>query len=207
MAEHCCQNKSEDLKKLAVKQSAVLVTVLIVNLMMFFVEMYSGWISKSLALSSDSLDMFGDALAYGSSLYVVGLSPIAKARSAQFKAWLMLILGIVVLIQAAYRFFHAVPPDSAIMGGIGLVALAANLACLWLLTRHKDDDINFSSVWVCSRNDIIANLAVLAAAVIVTATHSPWPDLVVGFGIALLFTKSALGILNESKSVLSGAVG
>lgn len=169
---------------------------------MFFVEFASGLHYESLALTGDSLDMLGDAIAYGSSLFVVGGTILAKARASQLKAYLMVLLGVVVAGRAIYRVFFEAFPNTTVMGFIGLLALTANLICLALLTRHKADDINFSSVWICSRNDIIANVSVLVAAWLVVATGNRWPDLVVGLGIAVLFTKSAFFVLSEARKSL-----
>ena len=202
MADSCCQKKGDDLKLLAKRQANVLWIVLGINLIMFFVEFASGIYYQSLALTGDSLDMFGDALAYGSSLYVVSKGMSAKVRASQFKAILRVILGIAFGVNAACRVFFEANPNPTAMGIIGVIALGLNLVCLALLTRHKSDDINFTSVWLCSRNDIIANVSVLAAAGLVAITGTKWPDLVVGGAIAFLFLRSAFFILKESKSIL-----
>lgn len=199
MSSSCCDNKAEDLKNLAQRQAKVLWAVLAINLTMFFAEMFYGIISESTALIGDSLDMLGDALAYGSSIYVVNLGLSSKIKASRFKAYLMIVLGIIVSIRAIYRVAYQVIPETEVMTIVGSIALVANLLCLFLLTKHKDDDINFSSVWVCSRNDIIANTSVLAAAGLVFYFNSSWPDLIVGFGITYLFLRSALGILEEAK--------
>ena len=205
MADHCCQKKSDDLKDLAKKQAKVLWTVLAINLVMFFAESISGFIAGSTALMGDSLDMLGDALAYGSSIYVIGTSIQAKAKASLFKASIMVALGLLILGQAIYKTFFLSTPDYEFMGIVGMVALIANVICLMLLTAHKDDDINFQSVWICSRNDIIANTSVILAGLAVYYVKSPWPDLLVGFGITLLFLKSAMGIFKDSFSQLEKA--
>ena len=169
---------------------------------MFFVEFYTGILSESVALIGDSLDMLADALAYGSSLYALHLGMVAKARAAQFKASLMVLLGLVVFGRAIYRTFYQVVPNYEIMGSIGFLALFANLVCLYFLSRHKNDDINMSSVWICSRNDIAANTAIIFATGLVFLTKSSWPDLIVGLGITILFLKSAFPIFVETKSIL-----
>lgn len=204
MSKNCCQGKAEDLKGLAQSQAKVLWTVLIINLAMFFAEIFYGVISESTALIGDSLDMLGDALAYGSSIYVVNKGLSSKIKASQFKACLMIGLGVIVFLRAIYRSVFQVLPEIEIMTTVGVIALIANLICLWLLTRHKNDDINFTSVWICSRNDIIANSSVLVAAFLVFYFHSPWPDLIVGFGITVLFLRSAFGILKEAELLRSG---
>tara|TARA_Y100001935_G_scaffold255627_1_gene270159 strand:+ start:2918 stop:3523 length:606 start_codon:yes stop_codon:yes gene_type:complete len=199
LADSCCANKEQDLKSLATRQAKVLWIVLFINLAMFLVEFILGWISDSTALVGDSLDMLADALAYGSSLYVVKRSFSAKIAASKFKAYLMIGLGLVVLFRAIYRFLFQVLPEAELMTIIGIFALIANLICLALLTRHKNDDINFESVWICSRNDIISNVSVLIAAFLVYQLRSPLPDLFVGLGITVLFLRSAFGILSRAK--------
>ena len=112
-------------------------------------------------------------------------------------------LGIFVFGRAIYKVFFQSIPHFQTIGAIGLLAMAMNLICLFLLTRHKDDDINFSSVWTCSRNDIIANTSLLIAAFLVFYFQNAWPDLIVGMGITVLFLRSSLGIFSEAKLVLN----
>lgn len=203
MADNCCHNKSDELKVLAEKQVKVLWFVLLVNLAMFFLEVISGYIAGSTALMGDSLDMLGDAFAYGSSLYVVGQSLTQKAKASVFKASIMVFLGLFILGKAIYNAFYLSLPDYEIISGVGLVALIANTICLSVLTRHKDDDINFRSVWICSRNDIIANTSVIFAGFAVYYFQHSWPDLVVGLGITVLFLKGAFEIFKESFDILN----
>jgi Co/Zn/Cd efflux system component len=198
----CCAAKQCDLDRLALRQRRVLWFVLVVNAVMFFVEIGAGLIASSVALLGDSLDMLGDALAYASSLAVVGGTVFAKARSAQFKGWLMAALGCLAFGRAVWQVMEGAQPEHITMGVIGAVALAANVACLVALTRHRQDDVNMRSVWLCSRNDIIANTAVLGAAVAVAFTGSYWPDLVVGLLIMGLFLRSSLTVLGEARAVL-----
>lgn len=197
MGDTCCHNKTEDLKILAEKQVKVLWIVLLINLMMFLVEFGYGLYFESSALTGDSLDMLSDSIAYGSSIFVVGRTDLAKARASTLKAYLMIAMGLMVAGQAFYRLFFDAFPVPIGMGLVGVIALVANIICLFLLSRHRSDDINFSSVWICSRNDIIANISVLIAAGLVALSGTRWPDIIVGFGIAILFLKSAFFILNE----------
>lgn len=201
MSDDCCDSKG--LEKLHRTQSKTLWIVLLINGVMFFVELASGIYAQSLALIGDSLDMLGDFLAYGVSLYVIHRGANAKIKAAQFKAVLILLAGLGVFGQAVYRVVDRQIPDFEVMGIVGSIVLIANLFCLYLLTKHKNDDINFKSVWLCSRNDIIANVSVLLAAGVVFVTNSPWPDLIVGMGILFVFFRSALFILREAKN--SGA--
>lgn len=195
----CCQNKSCDLAKLRKDQSEVLWIVLAINAVMFFVEFGSGLLAHSLALTGDSLDMLGDSIAYGSSLYVINRGAKAKAMSASLKGGIMLLSAFGVLIQAIWKLVNQVQPEVTLMSSVTLLALLANAACLVLLTRHRSDDINMSSVWICSRNDLIANTAVLAAAGCVFITKSHWPDFIVGLAITALFFKSGLGVLKGAR--------
>lgn len=198
MSDRCCQKKSCELEKLNKRQSKVLWTVLGINAVMFGVELLSGIWSNSLALTGDSLDMLGDAIAYGSSLYVINMGSKAHARSAMFKGGIMFLSAVAVFARAAYQLAVSTPPELKVMSGIGFVALCANLVCLYLLTRHRNDNINMSSVWICSRNDIIANTSVLAAAGLVYLTKSSLPDIVVGIFLAFVFAKSAGSVLSQS---------
>lgn len=201
MAE-CCANTACELERLRTRQLVTLRVVLAINLTMFAVEAVAGWLANSTALLADSLDMLGDALVYGFSLYAAGRGISWKARAALFKGLIMAGFGLFVLGQAAYQAMQPALPHAETMTVIGLLVLTANGVCLMLLWRHRTDDINMRSVWLCSRNDIIANVAVLVAAVSVWGTVSPWPDLIVGLGIAVLFLRSAFGVLREAIMLL-----
>lgn len=191
----CCEDKSCALDALRERQSRTLKIVLAINAVMFFVELGSGVFARSTALLSDSLDNLGDALTYGASLYAVRRSVRVKARVALFKGGLILAAGIFVLLQVAYRIAVPVDPIFQAMGAVGALALLANGTCLALLWKHRREDVNMSSVWECSRNDIASNLAVLVAAGAVWTLDSRWPDLLVGLGLAGLFLRSAVRVL------------
>lgn len=198
----CCNDKACEIEALRTRQSATLKIVLGINAVMFLVEITAGLISGSVSLVADSLDMLGDALVYGFSIYVVARGERMKAKAALLKGGIMAAFGLFVLGQAIYRIaFPQVPVFEAI-GAIGLLALAANSLCFFLLWRHRVDDINMSSVWLCSRNDIIANVSVLFAAVGVWFTHSGWPDILVGLALAVLFLRSALFVLRGAITAL-----
>ena len=139
--------------------------------------------------------MLGDALVYGFSIYVIARGARMKAKAALLKGGIMAAFGLFVLGQAVYKMVFPQVPIFEVIGVIGLLALAANGACFFLLWRHRADDINMSSVWLCSRNDIIANVSVLFAAAGVWFTHSGWPDILVGLALAALFLRSALSVL------------
>lgn len=196
---NCCHEKQNDLEHAAREHRRVLWIVFWINILMFFFELSFGLIAQSLSLMSDSLDMLGDAITYASSIAVVGASLAKKAKVARLKASIMLIFSALVLAEAAHKFLNPVVPTLNIMLLVSLIAFAANLTCLYLLTRHKEDDINMKSVWICSRNDIIANSSVIIAAGLVYMSNSAIPDLLVGIGLAVLFTHSAIGIFKSSK--------
>jgi len=191
----CCEDKACALDALRDRQSATLKAVLGINAVMFAVELTAGLMAGSTALLSDSLDNLGDALTYGFSLYAVYRGPRSKARVALFKGMLILAAGIFVLCQLAYRIAVPVIPSYEAMGLVGLLALTANGICLALLWKHREEDINMSSVWECSRNDIAANISVFVAAGGVMLFHSGWPDILVGGALALLFLWSAAKVL------------
>jgi len=194
----CCNDKACEFDALRGRQSSTLKIVLAINAAMFVVELTAGLIGHSVSLVADSLDMMGDALVYGFSLYVVARDARMKAKAALFKGLIMLGFGLFVLGQTVYRIAVPQLPMFEAIGAIGLLALAANGMCFYLLWRHRENDINMSSVWLCSRNDIIANVTVLFAAAGVWLTQSGWPDIAVGLALAALVLRSALHVLRES---------
>jgi Co/Zn/Cd efflux system component len=198
MSDNCCQNKGCELTKLKKQQAKVLWVVLFINLGMFGIEFGAGIRADSLSLTGDSLDMLGDALVYASSLYVINKGSKAQAGSAFLKGIIMFLFAIAVFARASYQLFVNAAPEPTIMSTVGVVALLANMLCLLLLTRHRKDNLNMSSVWLCSRNDIIANTSVLAAAGLIFLTHSALPDLAVGLLLTFVFTKSAAKVLSQS---------
>lgn len=194
----CCNDKVCEIEALCNRQSSTLKIVLGINAAMFIVELTAGLIGGSVSLVADSLDMLGDALVYGFSIYVVARGARMKANAALFKGGIMATFGFFALGQAVYKIVFPQVPVFEAIGAIGLLALAANSICLALLWRHRTDDINMSSVWLCSRNDIIANISILFAAAGVWFTHAGWPDILVGLAIAALFLRSALFVLREA---------
>ncbi|MCB0421288.1 MAG: cation transporter [Bdellovibrionales bacterium] len=198
MSKSCCENKISELSLLQKSQRNVLRIVLLINALMFVVEYISGILSKSSALTADSLDMLGDALVYGFSLYVLNKGDVWRSRAGLLKGLLMISFGLFVLGQTIYRFMQMELPVAEAMGIIGGLALVANLTCLVLLYRHRSDDINMRSTWICSRNDIVANSGVLIASGLVALTGSIWPDTVIGLIVAVLFLKSSFGVISES---------
>lgn len=199
MGQSCCENKKHELVKLRESQGKVLKIVFVINFIMFFVEFTYGYISKSSALMADSLDMFGDAAVYAFSLYALHKAPIWRSRAGLAKGIVMALLGTFILGEVIVKIIMGTTPESQTMTLIGSVALAANFACVVLLFKHRSDDINLRSTWLCSRNDIIANLAVICASGLVAMTGSALPDIAVGLGIAFLFLKSAHSVIQEAK--------
>ena len=187
----CCNDKACAIEALRARQGATLRIVLAINAVMFVVEFTSGLMARSTALLSDSLDNLGDATTYGLSLYAIARGARAKAKVALFKAGLILLAALFVIAQVAYGLANPGMPVFEAMGVVSLIALAANSACLALLWKHRQDDVNMSSVWECSRNDIVSNVAVFAAAGLVWATGTGWPDLAVGAVLAAMLLWSS----------------
>jgi Co/Zn/Cd efflux system component len=176
------------------RQRGVLRVVLAINVAMFLVEAVAGLLARSTALLADSADVLGDAIVYGFSLYVIARGPVWQARAALLKATVMAAFGAGVLVQVGTKLTRGLTPDADVMAGIGLLALIANASVLAFLWRHRADDLNMRSVWLCSRNDVIANAGVLLAAAGVALTGSGWPDIAVGVAIAALFMTSAVDV-------------
>lgn len=194
----CC-NHDCSLDGLRERQRGTLRIVLGINAVMFVAIAAAGLYSRSTALLADSLDNLGDAFTYGLSLYAVSRGPVAKARVALVKGGLILLAACFVIGQVGYRLMIPDTPIFEVMGAFGLLGLVANSVCFVLLWQHRQDDINMSSVWECSRNDIAANLSVFAAAGAVWLSGSGWPDLVVALALASILVRSAV-------RVISGAV-
>ncbi|WP_421981028.1 cation transporter [Roseibium sp.] len=167
------------------------------NAGMFVVEMAAGQAAGSKALQADALDFFGDAVTYGISLAVIGASLRTRALAALGKGVSLLLMGLWVAGSTLHQVFVLGVPQAAVMGSIGFLALAVNLASVMLLVRYKDGDANVRSVWLCSRNDAIGNLAVMMAALGVWGTTTAWPDLAVAGLMAALFLSSAVQILSQ----------
>ena len=194
-----CSHIEEELASIHGPKRKILWIVLTLNLIMFFVEGIAGWLAQSNALMADALDMLGDAAIYGFSLFVIQLAPIWRTRSGILKASIMGLFAFGILGSTIYRVSHQVVPMASTMGIVGSLALVINLFCAYLLLRFRDDDINMRSAWLCSRNDVLANLGVLAAAGGVAWTGSHWPDLAVGVIIAGLILQSSFGIFKDAQ--------
>lgn len=197
----CCEDKSCEIKALRASHARVLWIVLAINAVMFAVEGTAGLLAHSTALLADALDMLGDALVYGFSLFVLDRSARWQAGASLVKGAFMLAFGVGVLAEAIHKAFVPFMPNAETMGVIGTLALLANLVCFTLLYRHRADNLNMSSTWLCSRNDLIANAGVLLAAAASFLLVSRWPDILVGSLIAGLFLHSAIDVLRRSLKV------
>jgi Co/Zn/Cd efflux system component len=172
--------------------------VIALNASMFAVEMIGGALAGSKALQADALDFLGDTLTYGMSLAVIGLSLRVRATAALIKGVTLALMGLWVLGATAWHIFVLGTPRAELMGLIGFFALAANAASVLILIKYKDGDANVRSVWLCSRNDAIGNIAVMLAALGVWATATGWPDLIVAAILASLFLNSSANILRQA---------
>jgi Co/Zn/Cd efflux system component len=176
----------------------VLWTVIAINAAMFGVETAAGHLAGSQALKADALDFLGDALTYGMSLAVIGQPLRMRATAALVKGASLVLMGLWVMASTAWQVLVLGVPSADVMGVIGFLALAANLASVGLLMRYKDGDANVRSVWLCSRNDAVGNVLVMGAAVAVWGFGSAWPDLVVAALMGSLFLTSAVQILRRA---------
>ena len=200
----CCDSECTA-DALREKQAGTLKAVLAINAVMFVVIVVAAQLAHSSALFADSLDNLGDAMTYALSLMVVASGIAAKARVALFKGLLILLAACVVAAQIGYKLINPAQPIFELMGAFSLLALAANGLCLALLWRHRHEDINMSSVWECSRNDIASNLSVFVAAAAVWLFASPWPDLVVAACLVALLLRSSTRVIQGALRELQPA--
>ena len=201
----CCDQDCS-LDRLRERQRGTLRIVLGINAIMFFAIVAAALYGKSSALLADSLDNLGDAFTYGLSLYAVSRGAAVKAKVALFKGGLIFLAAFAVFAQIIYRIFVPSVPVFEVMGAFSLLGLAANSLCLFLLWRHRHEDVNMSSVWECSRNDIASNLSVFVAAGAVWFTGSGWPDIVVALGLVLLLMRSAIRVTTSAMVELRAAI-
>ena len=181
----------------------VLWIALAVNAVMFFVELAAGYRSGSLSLLADAIDFAGDAANYAVSLAVLSAALTWRARTALLKSFCMMGFGVFVLGRALWSMFYGVAPDAATMGAIGFLALVANVSVAWILYAFREGDANMRSVWLCSRNDAISNIAVMIAAVGVMGTRSAWPDLAVAAVMATLALTGGWAVLQHARRELA----
>jgi Co/Zn/Cd efflux system component len=183
----------------------VLWTVLGINLAMFMTEMIAGFSARSVSLQADSLDFLGDTANYGISLFVAGMVLRTRAMAALGKGVTMGLFGIWVLASSVWKVFAGAPPEPVTMGVVGFTALAANTICFALLSAYRSGDSNMRSVWLCSRNDLIGNCAVLAAAIGVARTGATWPDVLVATIMAVLALQGAAAVVTQARAEIAGS--
>ena len=197
MSFQCCDHEPKfDGVSAAYKRA--LWAVIAINGTMFLVEMAAGVLAGSQALKADALDFFGDTATYTISLFVIGMPMVWRTRAALFKGLSLAAMGLWVLGSTAYQFLVLGVPKAEVMGIIGFLALVANLASVLLLLKYRDGDANVRSVWLCSRNDAIGNVAVMLAASGVWLSQSAWPDLIVAGIMAALFLLSSVQIIRQA---------
>ena len=187
------------------QQKTVLYWLLAINATMFVFEIGFGWLSESTALIADSLDMLADAIVYAIALYAVGKSIQHKANAALVSGYFQLGLGVLILLDIARRLYGESEPHSWFMIGVGSVALVANVICLILIRKHNNDEIHMRASWIFSANDVIANLGVVIAGILVMVLEQRWPDIVIGSIISILILRGAYRILSDAKQELAVA--
>lgn len=183
----------------------ILWVALAVNAAMFFVEIVAGYRSGSASLLADAIDFAGDAANYGVSLAVLSAAVAVRSRTALLKAVCMIGFGLFVMGRAAWGLVYGSVPDAALMGAIAVIALVANVSVAWMLYAFREGDANMRSVWLCSRNDAISNIAVIAAAVGVFGTRSAWPDLAVAVVMASLAISGGWAVMRQAQTELAGS--
>ncbi len=177
----------------------VLIALLAINGSMFVFEFVLGWLGQSTGLIADSLDMLADASVYAVSLYAVGRAAGVKQSAARLSGWLQIALAGLVLIDVMRRAVLGSDPLGGWMISVALVALVANVTCLWLIRKHRDGEVHMRAAWIFSANDVIANTGVILAGVLVATTGSRWPDLVIGVIVAVIVMRGGIRILRESR--------
>ena len=204
MSASCCSQSGCSSAPFDPRYRKALWIALFLNALMFFVELGASWVSGSVSLMADSVDFFGDAANYGISLAVLAMAASVRSRAAVFKAATMGAFGVFVLGKALYNLQTGVTPEPITMGAVGLAALAVNAGVALMLFRFRTGDANMRSVWICSRNDAIGNVAVLLAAVGVFGTGRAWPDLAVAAVMGVLAIAGARTVLNHARQELRG---
>lgn len=202
MAKECCDSGCNNNQLLTPKYRKILWIALLINFTMFVVEVLSGLNAHSVSLMADAIDFFGDAMNYGISLAVLSMSLLWRARAALFKGLTMGAFGLFVLASAAWSFTHGKVPEPYTMGIIGMLALIANMSVVIMLYAYREGDANMQSVWLCSRNDAIGNVAVMLAALGVFGSGSAWPDLVVAVVMASLGMSAAIKVTKKASAEL-----
>ena len=203
MSASCCSSSScSTPPPVDPRYRRVLWVALVLNAIMFVVELGASWKSGSVSLLADSIDFLGDAGNYAISLAVLGMAMSARSKAAVFKAACMGAFGVFVLAKAAWNLHLGVPPEPATMGAVGFIALAVNGTVAVMLYRFRTGDANMRSVWICSRNDALGNIAVMLAALGVFGTGSAWPDLLVAAMMGTLALSGSWSVLKQARGEL-----
>jgi len=198
MSAHCDHHHADDKSASSPRYRKILWLALIINLAMFFVEIGAGFKSGSTSLMADAIDFFGDAANYGVSIAVLSAGLALRSRAALLKGACMIGFGLFVLVRAVWMYTQGGTPEALTMGSIGLLALVANVAVAAMLYAYREGDANMRSVWLCSRNDAIGNIAVMLAALGVAGTSSAWPDLLVASGMAVLALVGGWSVVKQA---------
>ena len=201
----CCEDKVFEGMSDGYKRA--LLAVILINAVMFFVEITAGLKSGSQALLADALDFAGDSATYTISLLVIGASLRTRAMASLFKGGSLAFIAIIILASSLYRFLGDTVPVAETMGLIGFLALLANLTSLLILMRWREGDSNVRSVWLCSRNDAVGNVGVIIAGIVVAITGAAWPDLIVAILLATLFLRSSVSIISQARAELKSEAG
>jgi cation diffusion facilitator family transporter len=209
MSAHCCEHDTPAPQTVIdlPRYRRVLWVALVVNAAMFAIEIIGGIQSGSLSLLADAVDFAGDALNYGVSLAVLAAAVAWRARAALVKAASMMGFGLFVLGSAVWNAWHGDVPTATTMGAVATLALAANLGVAWMLYAFREGDANMRSVWLCTRNDAISNLAVMTAALGVFGTGTAWPDLAVAGLMATLALHGGWQVMRQARGEISAAKG
>ncbi|MDP0590330.1 MAG: cation transporter [Candidatus Endonucleobacter bathymodioli] len=182
------------------EESRMLIILLSINAAMFFIEITLGITSESTALIADSLDMLADATVYGIGLYAVGKEAIIKIKTAHISGVFQVLLGVIVFIDIVRRTVLGSEPESMLIIFVGIAALIANLICLQLISKHKDGEVHMRASWVFSKNDVIANLGIILAGILVYQFNSRFPDLIIGLVISIIVIRGGLHIIKDAKN-------
>jgi Co/Zn/Cd efflux system component len=205
MSAYCCEQGGQRFEGASPRFRRVLWLVIVLNAGMFLAEVIAGALAGSMALQADALDFIADAATYGLTLAMIGRPLAWRASAALFKGTSLAVMGSFVLAATLYRVFVMGAPEPMVMGVVGVMALAVNIGSALMLYRFRDGDANVRSVWLCSRNDAIGNVAVLLAALAVAWTGTAWPDLAVAAGMAALFLWSSFQIVRQARAELGEA--
>ncbi len=205
MSVHCHSDSCNASQSADPRYRRILWIALALNAVMFVVELSAGLASGSISLLADSIDFFGDAANYAVSLAVLSMALAVRSKAALFKAACMLAFGVFVLLKAAWVAKNSAVPEALTMGVVGFLALCVNLGVAAMLYAYREGDANMQSVWLCSRNDAISNIAVMIAALGVFGTASAWPDLFVAAIMGVLAIHSAVAVFKSARKELKEA--